>query len=75
MAEEKLTVDGMLEDIGKLLERVFMERRVGADLGFDVAVIDKYIVDEGLRQQERFDKMSRDELCAMMVDELMSYAE
>ena len=72
---EKIIMQEIKDDLTKLLERIFMERKVAEDLGLDVNEIDEFIVEEGARQKTRFEEISTDEMIDLMINEIASYTK
>lgn len=70
-----LNINEIKEDIGKFLERIFLERKVAKDLGFDVSEIDEYIKSEGARQLQRFEEMSVEEAINYMLNEIKDFID
>lgn len=63
------------KDISRLLDRIFMERRVAYDLELDVKEIDDFIVAEGVKLKEKYEKMSVEEMIDLMLNEIVSYLD
>ena len=70
---DKISMQEIKTDLKKLLERIFMERKVADDLGLNVREIDDFIIEEGARQKQRFEEISTEEMIDLMITEIASY--
>ena len=69
----ELTIDEIKDDIARFLNRIFMERKVAQDLGFNVDQIDAFIETEGAKQMQKFDSMTPSDMIDLMLNEIKGF--